>query len=330
MDEAPRMRARESIALSLHDAEAAKDAGSRLFYPQSFAVLGRGTSVSMVVRAAQIGPIFLGELSYDRDVRIDCGELVTSYHVNLPLSGRLATRHRGVESVATPQRAAIYGPEGETVLTRWEARSRQLCLKIDRGALEKTMRDCLGRDIDGPIWLEPTLDLRSGSGRGWADLAILLNDQLRRPDSLVNQPVVAAPLVRGLLTGLLTAAGPRFRDLLEASTGTCHPPIVRRAVAYLEEHAEDAITTSDVAAHCYISVRALQEGFAKHLGRSPMHQLRTIRLQRAHEALAAADPDVENVTRIAHRWGFTNPGRFARAHQDRFGETPAQTLRRRG
>ena len=66
------------------------------------------------------------------------------------------------------------------------------------------------------------------------------------------------------------------------------------------------------------------------MGISPMNYVRQVRLRHAHQELLASDPSVETVASIARRWGYTNPGRFAAAHAARYGETPADTLRRSG
>ncbi|HEY1974751.1 MAG TPA: hypothetical protein VGH89_42860 [Pseudonocardia sp.] len=193
------------MTLAVHDPDQAQALSSQLYYPQNLVVLDRDRKdVTMSVWAAQIGPIFLGELSYDADVRIDCGELNTSYHVNVPLRGRLATTYRGLDEIATPARAAVYGPVGQTLLSRWEAGSRQLCVKIDKNALENTLARHLRRELAGPVSFDPALDLRSPSGRGWADLVTMVSDQLHNPGSLIHQPLVGAPLVDGLINGLLT------------------------------------------------------------------------------------------------------------------------------
>jgi hypothetical protein len=54
--------------------------------------------------AGRIGPIFIGDSHYDRDVRPTCGELDTSYHVNIPLSGHLVST-LGRSTVIVMQRA---------------------------------------------------------------------------------------------------------------------------------------------------------------------------------------------------------------------------------
>ena len=316
------------VELVVDDAEEAGAVGSRLFYPQQLSVLGRPRGFAMTLRGARLGPVFLGENSFDADVRISCGELSTSYHVNMPLEGRLASRHRGTDVEATPERAALYGPLGETVLSRWESGCRQLCVKIERGAVDAALAAHLGREVVGPVTLDPSLDLRHGAGRSWAQLARMINEQLRQPDSLLYQPMVAAPLAHGLLTGLLTAASHELRAALASPAPAAQPPMLRRAIDYIEAHATLPITTADVAAHCNMSVRALQEGFARHLGQTPTHYLRAVRLRGAHHDLLTSSPFESTVATVSHRWGFTHLGRFAAAHQAAFGELPSTTLQR--
>jgi transcriptional regulator GlxA family with amidase domain len=89
-----------------------------------------------------------------------------------------------------------------------------------------------------------------------------------------------------------------------------------------------ALTLASLAGRCRISSRALHQGFVSHMGISPMAYLRQVRLRRAHQELLASKPSVATVASIAKRWGYSNPGRFAAVHAARYGESPADTLRR--
>lgn len=59
-----------------------------------------------------------------------------------------------------------------------------------------------------------------------------------------------------------------------------------------------------------------------------MTYLRRLRLEKVHEELSAAEPDLASVTEVATRWGFVHLGRFAAAYYRAFGEFPSETLRR--
>ncbi len=317
----------DAVSVVVDDPDDAQRLGSRYFYPQQLDVLGADRTFGMSLRYASLPQLFLADLTYDQDVRINCGELETSYHVNVPLVGVLTSTHDGRESVAAPGTATVYGPQGETVLSRWEAGCRQLCVKLERSVVEQTLATLSGRDHEDVLEFDPILDVRSGPGRSWVEFAMFLNDQARQVGSPVASPMVAAPMVEALARALLTSAGHRHRPQLELPAPTASARAVRVAIDFLEERAADPITISDLAAHCHLSVRTIQEAFARHVGTPPLQYLREIRLKRAHDELRTSDPLRTTVAAIAHRWGFTHLGRFAAAHSKEFGESPSVTLR---
>ncbi|MBL7253558.1 helix-turn-helix transcriptional regulator [Actinoplanes sp. LDG1-01] len=152
--------------------------------------------------------------------------------------------------------------------------------------------------------------------------------------------MLAAPGETGInelmLTSLIEAAAATAVTVFPNTTMTTSyvagpqpitPAAVRRAIAYVDGHAADPITLEDIAAAAGIGVRALQAGFRRHLDTTPIGYLLRVRLNHAHNALRAADPSVETVATIAHRWGFTHLGRFSVRYRDMFGRRPSETLR---
>ncbi|MER6983051.1 helix-turn-helix domain-containing protein [Streptomyces carpinensis] len=109
-----------------------------------------------------------------------------------------------------------------------------------------------------------------------------------------------------------------------------HSTTLRRAVAYIDDHADQPITVADVAAAAHVTVRALQYAFRRHLDTTPLAYLRGTRLAHAHRDLKAADPlGVVTVGMIAARWGFAHPGRFAALYRDAYGTSPSSALHNR-
>jgi transcriptional regulator GlxA family with amidase domain len=102
---------------------------------------------------------------------------------------------------------------------------------------------------------------------------------------------------------------------------------VRTAVDIIESSPQSPLTLSLLADRCGVSPRTLQKSFQLHLGMSPMEYVRDVRLRRAHEELRAADPFADSVAAVARRWGFAHVGRFAAAHEAKFGQKPLRTLR---
>jgi transcriptional regulator GlxA family with amidase domain len=108
-----------------------------------------------------------------------------------------------------------------------------------------------------------------------------------------------------------------------------HPRTLRRAIAYIDDHAREDITVTDIAAAVNVTVRALQHAFRRHRATTPMGYVRLVRLRQAHLELLAADPTSGvTVTQVAARWGFFHPGRFARYYREIYGVSPYQTLLR--
>jgi AraC-like DNA-binding protein len=102
---------------------------------------------------------------------------------------------------------------------------------------------------------------------------------------------------------------------------------VRRAVAFIDENAHIDITVVDIAAAAFVTIRAVQTAFRRHLDTTPMAYLRRVRLDHAHRELLAANPAHETVTAVAYRWGFPNPARFAAYYRQAYGVPPSRTLR---
>jgi AraC-like DNA-binding protein len=106
-----------------------------------------------------------------------------------------------------------------------------------------------------------------------------------------------------------------------------HDATLRRAVAFIDSHADTDLTVADIAAAAHVTVRALQYAFRRHLDSTPMAYLRRVRLDAAHQTLHAADPSAgDTVTTIAARWGFAHPGRFATQYRRLYGQAPSRTL----
>jgi AraC-like DNA-binding protein len=216
---------------------------------------------------------------------------------------------------------------GDTELVRWAGDCRQLCVKIEKGALERGLAQLLGEDVTSSVLFAPTLDVRDGPGRSWARLVQTIAAEACHADSVMHQPLVAPQLAEAVILGLASATGHPFRERLDDVVDV-RPPVVARAVDYLHDHVADPISVADVARHCGISVRSLQDGFSRHVGKSPSAYLRMLRVRGVHDELVEASPQRETVAAVAHRWGFVHLGRFASLYGAEFGETPSQTLRR--
>lgn len=105
--------------------------------------------------------------------------------------------------------------------------------------------------------------------------------------------------------------------------------IVRRALAAVHKRLTEPVSIPEIAAASGISVRRLQIAFRRQLGTSPLQHFRGIRLDAARAELKH-NKYRRSITEVAHRYGYSNDGRFAKHYRERFGEFPSQTIRREG
>ena len=278
-------------------------------------------------RVARMGPVTLAELVVDSDLSMGRAELCDAFRVVVLVSGHMECVHRGVSVRPGPGNAAVCAPGGLSG-ARWVAGTRMLSLLMDRGAVNDALSDALGRQVTSQVDFTPVMTTTAGASQNWLNMVALLDEQLFRPDSVLNHPLVGLPFVDSLVRGFLLAADHSLRDALTGGEGLAAPRAIRAAVEIIEEDAHSPLTLSSIASRSFVSVRSLQQGFQRHLGTSPMAYLREVRLRRAHQTLLDSDPSTTTVASVAHHWGFSNLGRFAAAHSSRYRETPAETLRR--
>ncbi|MFI6131513.1 AraC family transcriptional regulator [Micromonospora sp. NPDC051141] len=167
------------------------------------------------------------------------------------------------------------------------------------------------------------------AARAWAHLSAFLCRMAAIGDDGLDQPLIQASLADLTAATALTAfPNTTMTSSYVPQPRRVAPSVVRRAQAYLDEHAAAPVTVAQVAAACGVGPRGLQAAFQRHLGYSPLTYLRQVRLARAHRDLLTADPaGGATVAGVARRWGWTSPGRFAAAYREAYGRPPRETLR---
>ena len=139
-------------------------------------------------------------------------------------------------------------------------------------------------------------------------------------------PLVEADLRRHALRTTLSTFQTTFLEALDRATQReAAPRTVRRAIAYIEQHACEPITVDDIAAAVSISTRGLQYAFKRALDVTPTEYLRGVRLDGAHAELKASA--VASVSDVARRWGFAGPSKFAKYYREAYGRNPRDTVR---
>lgn len=155
-----------------------------------------------------------------------------------------------------------------------------------------------------------------------------LQDHVLADAAVADHPLVASTAAQHLAAAVLaTFPNTASTDPTGPDRQDAHPTALRRALAFIDGHADRPLTVAQIAEAAHISVRALQYAFRRHLDSTPLAYVRRVRLAHAHDELAAADPeDGSTVTDIAARWGFYHPGRFATLYRDSYERAPSRTL----
>jgi AraC-like DNA-binding protein len=313
------------VGLSSHDIDQTRCVLNQFYYPVAVGA-PEGTDGFVVdMELIQLGPVTVGAFQVGASVSITATDL-DAYHVTMPTRGRVDARHVGHDVVAGPSTGVVFGPRGH-LRTLHHANAAELDIKIERSALEAELSTLLGRAVRGPIDLPPAIDLANGPGQSWCRLVRLAHRELRQPENLLQQPLIADRMRQMLLTGFLLSVSHRYRDELAAPAQPGAPRAIRRAMDAIRDEPERPFTVTDLAGIAGMSVRSLQEGFRRHVGCAPMTYLQQVRLERVHEELGVADPARVTVAAVAHRWGFAHLGRFASSYRQRFGVSPSARLR---
>ncbi|MBB2988912.1 AraC-like DNA-binding protein [Mycolicibacterium iranicum] len=135
-----------------------------------------------------------------------------------------------------------------------------------------------------------------------------------------TESMLAAVVINTLPTN--AAVETTARDRVDAK-----PPLLRRAIAFIESNADSDIALADIAASIHVTPRALQYMFRRHAGMTPMEYLRRVRMDHAHHELMQSDPGSTTIQLVASRWGFGHTGRFASLYRKTYGCNPSDTLR---
>jgi AraC-like DNA-binding protein len=250
-----------------------------------------------------------------------------AYILSLPVRGSIRVVEGEQRSLIAPGMGVILSP-GAPVAAEYPRDLHRVLMRISVDALTRHFALMTGNAPPAPLRFEHVLG--DGPAR-FVALKRQLLATMARVDSgdLKPPPDHATDEVESSLLSAVILSLPHDRWFeLTAPSPAPSPRSVRRVVDYIHAHAHRQITLEDLVTVSGVAGRTLFKHFHAFKGMGPMAYLRRIRMDRVHEALAAAEPG-ETVTAIALRWNFHELGRFAGAYRRIFGEAPSATLRRR-
>jgi len=199
-------------------------------------------------------------------------------------------------------------------------------IAMDPAQLERYGRALSGTPFSLPAegrTLQPSRRLATGLRRLHARICRLAETKPK----MLSHPEVARAIEQGLiqmLVACLTNVGARTAGYAKRH----HARIMVRFEEVLAEHLSRPLHMPELCQLIVVSDRTLRSCCAEFLGMSPNQYVFLRRLEAVRRALRDADPDIVHVGEVAHRFGFTELGRFAGRYRATFGETPSTTLQR--
>ncbi len=301
---------------------------SRVFKPHRLRLARPGGRIDGRMSRLPVGSaISINRLAHGAAVEIEPGALETFYLVQMPLEGTAEIRLGRKEFLSDAALGAVLSPNLPLSM-RWEEGCEQMMVQIERTSIERHLSRMIGRPLWEPLEFDAELDLSSPEGRRWQHFIAFVIQGLAEDPTIGGNPLLRDEFERLVMTHLLTGHPHNYTEALRHRDDVAVPYYIRRAERHMLEHAHERISMEQLAAAAGVSMRTLFQGFRRYRGCSPMRHFKAIRLQAAHDDLAAAEPGETTVSEIATRWGFFELGRFSVDYRKRFGVSPSETLRR--
>ncbi|MGC5171740.1 AraC family transcriptional regulator [Micromonospora sp. DT81.3] len=320
------LSSRDTVARD--DVDDAQATISDLFCTHVLRPLGRDP-VHLRLRSAHLATTGIEFLDYGGPVQISPVGLNDFHLVQIPLTGR-ATMSAGRVEVESSRHVATVPPIDRDFVLRWDAGTPHLIVYVGRDELVRVAAAMYGLAEPPQLTVAPQLNLDTIDSLRFLRAVVELHDTLQQPvgtDDYAGKLAAELMIIR-LLQSIEHSLGGRPKAWATASTVVHGDSIYRRYLALLDDAAYTEAGVMDATAAIGVPLRTLQEHVRAAAGTTPSALLRDARYRRAHELLAASDQTHESVTSIAQRCGFGHLGRFSVDYRARYGESPAQTLRR--
>lgn len=298
---------------------------SSAYADHSARLSGRSEAFRFTHTVADCGPFKVGVCRHTMTLHGEWEPLGDQLLFSHLLAGRFVIGCSRSDVAAGPGDVFAYDPDVATGVEWSDIRMAQV--RMDRAAFDRIAAELIGDDRPGvSTGFDLARAVSEAKAAHWRRFM-----QYVTSDVAVSPVVQSSPLVMGqVFRTIVATALETFPHTLEGvgRTGSVPAGVVRRALAYIDEHAGEDVDLTAIAEAAGVGPRALQRAFRRSLDTTPLHQLRSVRLERAHGGLRAADPgDGTTVATVAARWGFGHPGRFAAEYRSRFGISPSETLR---
>ena len=270
------------------------------------------------------GNFFIARYEHSMNCRVDTdpfGYLL----VGDMLQGRLRLQ-AGHDELAPAVGELFLMDPAKPVRIHWDDFKAGL-VKLDLDVVQRVAAEA-GGDPTRPVRFTLSRAKSADRVRQWRELVRYVTRDFCGNELAYGSPLIYSHTMRLMAATLLETFPNTTTSADPARPGNADASAVRRAVAFIDDHAGEPIGLTEIAAAARMGARTVQEAFRRHLDTTPMAYLRKLRLERAHRELQSADPAAgTTVAEIAARWGFAHHGRFAAIYQSCYGRSPSATLR---
>ena len=270
--------------------------------------------------------IYVGYVQYGAEAENRTKPARDDYWLQLPLQEQIEFGVGGQSFQCGPERAAVSSPTHELVI-RSQGTGARLNVSLTAAALKRRLAGLLGEQPVAPLELAPVMDLTRGYGVSVAQQVHLAVRDFQRTGWMSWNAITVGLFEEFILCRVLMSHPNNYSEALQRRERALTPRDLRRALDYMHANLGAPITIADIAEASGIAGRTLFQYFRDFRGTSPMRYMREARLAKAREALMRPQPD-QAVSEIATKCGFSHLGRFASQYRNRFGQRPAETLRR--
>jgi AraC-like DNA-binding protein len=247
-----------------------------------------------------------------------------------------------------PGMAFLTFPVGSGALPIWCGREMQAGEIMLHSRGERVHQSTLGPSVWNVIAMEPNQLARYHRALTRKPVAWPMEGRVMRPSprlaarvrrlhaqicrlaetkaKILSHSEVARAMEQGLIEAVVNCLT-STSDWTDVYANRNHARIMIRFEEALAEHINRPPSMPELCKMIVVSDRTLRVSCAESLSMSPAQYVLLRRLKEVRRVLRAADPDVDNVSEIARRFGFVQLGRFAGRYRAIFGETPSATLR---
>ncbi|MFF9641795.1 helix-turn-helix transcriptional regulator [Kitasatospora aureofaciens] len=317
----------EELSFDSTSAEATEEFLSTAYTPMRIGKSAADARTRISRRAS--GPLNVDRLSFGYDMAYDAESLgrvcLLSIHAGTVVDRSGADGEQGETAFGPGETFLIAPPDAPY---RGEVRSARYTIAMFDTALLDAVAPAGAEGA--PVRLTGLRTVDEAANRQLGAAVAYVRDHVLDNPAACGSELLVATAAQHLAAATLAALPHTGRtDPVPADRTDATPATLRRAIAFVEANADREISLADIAAAAFVTPRALQYAFRRHLDTTPLGYLRRVRLDAAHRDLLAADPATATVTGIAMHWGFAHPGHFASLYRAAYGRSPGRTLRLR-